>query len=45
MMEYGSGAKLDDKKLLQVASYIISMRGTNPSNPKPIEEGRDVQCQ
>lgn len=45
MMEYGSGAKLDDLKLLQVASYVISMRGTNPPNPKAIEEGRDVQCQ
>lgn len=45
MMPYGSGAKLDDAKVLQVASYIVSMRGTNPADPKPIEQGRDVQCQ
>lgn len=45
MLEYGSGAKLDDLELLKVASYIISQQGSNPANPKAIEEGRDVQCQ
>lgn len=44
MLPYGSGSKLDDDQLLQVASYIISMRGTNPVDPKPIEAGREVLC-
>jgi cytochrome c oxidase cbb3-type subunit 3 len=45
MLPYGSGNKLSDEQLLQVASYIISMRDTHPVDPKPIEEGRDVKCE
>jgi cytochrome c oxidase cbb3-type subunit 3 len=45
MLPYGSGSKLSDEQLLQVASYIISMHGTHPPDPKPIEEGRDVHCE
>jgi cytochrome c oxidase cbb3-type subunit III len=44
MLPYGSGAKLSDEDVLKVVSYIISRRGTNPPEPKPIEEGREVQC-
>ncbi|MBU3678572.1 MAG: c-type cytochrome [Candidatus Kapabacteria bacterium] len=44
MLPYGSGNKLTDRELMQVASYIISKKGTNPPDPKPIEEGRDVIC-
>lgn len=44
MLPYGSGNKLTDRELMQVASYIISKKGTNPPDPKPIEEGRDVLC-
>lgn len=44
MLPYGSGNKLSDRELMQVASYIISKRGTNPPEPKPIEEGREVLC-
>jgi cytochrome c oxidase cbb3-type subunit 3 len=44
MLPYGSSAKLSDEQLLQVASYIISKKGSNPPDPKPIEEGRDVIC-
>jgi cytochrome c oxidase cbb3-type subunit 3 len=44
MLAYGSGNKLSDRELMQVASYIISMRGTKPPDPKPIEEGREVLC-
>lgn len=44
MLAYGSGNKLSDRELMQVASYIISKRGTNPPDPKPIEEGREVLC-
>jgi cytochrome c oxidase cbb3-type subunit 3 len=45
MLPYGSGNKLSDEQMLQVASYIISMRDTHPVDPKPIEEGRDVKCE
>ncbi len=44
MLPYGSGAKLSDEQLLQVSSYIVSMKGTNPPDPKPLEEGRDILC-
>lgn len=44
MLPYGSSNRLSDEQLLQVASYIISMKGTNPPDPKPIEEGRDTKC-
>lgn len=44
MVPYGSGIKLGDLQLMQVASYIVSMRGSKPVNPKPAEEGRDVLC-
>lgn len=45
MLPYGSTNRLSDDELLQVASYVISRRGSNPADPKPIEEGRDVPCQ
>jgi len=44
MLPYGSSNKLSNDQLQQVASYVVSMRGTNPPEPKPIEEGREVPC-
>lgn len=44
MLPYGSGNKMSDKDLLAVASYILSMKGSNPVDAKPPEEGRDVPC-
>lgn len=44
MLPFGTGNRLTDDELVQVASYILSMKGTNPPDPKPIEEGRDVKC-
>lgn len=44
MLPYGNNTKLSDLELVQVASYIISMSGTNPPDPKPIEPDRDVLC-
>jgi len=44
MMPFGTGKMLTDQQLLQVASYVVSKRGTNPPNPKPIEPDRDVDC-
>jgi cytochrome c oxidase cbb3-type subunit 3 len=37
MLPYGNNAKLSDKEVLQIASYVISLHGTNPPNPKPID--------
>jgi cytochrome c oxidase cbb3-type subunit 3 len=45
MLPYGSNNKLSDEQLLQVASYVISMHGTNPADPKPIEPEREILCQ
>lgn len=44
MIPYGSNQKLSDEQLLQVASFIISMKGSNPPDPKPIDPAREVQC-
>ena len=44
MLPYGNTVQLDDKQLVQLASYIISMQGTQPEDPKPIEADRDVIC-
>ena len=44
MLPYGSGVKLTDLQLVQVASYILSMHGTNPPEPKPVDAERDVIC-
>lgn len=44
MLPYGSNNKLTETELMQVASYVISLRGSNPADPKPIEEDRDVIC-
>ncbi|HZS03530.1 MAG TPA: cbb3-type cytochrome c oxidase N-terminal domain-containing protein [Blastocatellia bacterium] len=44
MLPYGTGARLTDQQVLQVASFILSKKGSNPPNPKPIDPERDVQC-
>ncbi len=41
MLPYGSGAKLTQDQLVQVASYVWSKRGSNPPEPKPIDAERD----
>ena len=45
MMPFGGGRVLNDRELLQVASYILSTRGTKPVNPKPADPARDKACQ
>ncbi len=42
MLKYGNGNVLTDEELLDVASYVLSKRGSNPPNPKPIDPARDV---
>lgn len=44
MLPYGSNNKLTDEQLLQVASYVISLHGTNPPDPKPIDPEREKKC-
>lgn len=44
MLAYGSGTPIDDKQLLQLASYVMSMRGTTPAQAKPIDPQREVDC-
>lgn len=44
MLPYGSTNVLSDEDLLKVASYIISRRGSNPPDPKPVDAERDKAC-
>jgi cytochrome c oxidase cbb3-type subunit 3 len=45
MMPYGSNTKLSDDQLLKLASYVVSLRGTNPANPKAPDASREKACQ
>jgi cytochrome c oxidase cbb3-type subunit 3 len=45
MMPYGSNTKLSDDQLLKLASYVVSLRGTNPANPKAPDAAREKACQ
>ena len=45
MLPYGIGKPLTDEQVLQVASYVLSKRGSAPPNPKPIDPERDKACQ
>ena len=44
MLPYGGGPKLSDDQLLQLASFVLSRRGSHPPNPKPIDPARDKAC-
>ena len=44
MLPFGSTQRLTDKELLQVVSYVISKRGSNPNNPKTVDPERDKPC-
>jgi cytochrome c oxidase cbb3-type subunit III len=44
MLPFGGGAPLDDVQLQQLASYVLSRRGSAPPNPKPIDAERDKPC-
>jgi len=45
MQPYGSGQRLTSTQLHQVIAYLVSIRGTNPPNPKPIDPTRELDCQ
>lgn len=44
MLPFGIGKPLSDEQVLQVASYVLSKRGSNPPAPKPADSDRDKQC-
>jgi cytochrome c oxidase cbb3-type subunit III len=44
MLPYGGGPKLSDEQLLQLASYVLSKRGSHPPTPKAIDPARDKAC-
>ncbi len=44
MMPYGSNAPIADEDMTDLISYIASIQGTNPPNPKAVDEARAVQC-
>ena len=44
MLPFGTGKPLTDEQLVLVASYILSRRGGEAPNPKPIEPERDKMC-
>ncbi|MFN7930031.1 MAG: cbb3-type cytochrome c oxidase N-terminal domain-containing protein [Blastocatellia bacterium] len=43
MQPFGTGARLSNRQVLQVASFILSMQGSKPENPKPIDPAREVK--
>jgi cytochrome c oxidase cbb3-type subunit III len=44
MMPYGVGKPLTEQQVLQVASYVLSKRGSSPAAPKPVDPERDKTC-
>ena len=44
MIPYGSGTPLTDEELMQVSSFVLSLQGTNPPDPKPVDMERATIC-
>lgn len=44
MLPYGSGSALSEEQLLQLASYILSRRGSNPPEPRAADPARERAC-
>lgn len=44
MIAYGSGARISDSDLIDLISYIASIQGTEPANPKAADTERAVSC-
>lgn len=45
MLPFGSDSPLTDEELFQVASYVLSKRGSAPENPKAPDPEREKSCQ
>ena len=44
MQPFGVGKPLTDQQIQELASYVLSRRGSNPQNAKPIEPDREKAC-
>jgi cytochrome c oxidase cbb3-type subunit 3 len=44
MLPFGVGKPLTDEQVLQVASYVLSKRGSSPAAPRPPDAERDKEC-
>jgi cytochrome c oxidase cbb3-type subunit 3 len=44
MLPFGGGPTLADEQLRQLASYVLSKRGSLPKAPKPSDPARDKPC-
>jgi cytochrome c oxidase cbb3-type subunit 3 len=44
MMPFGTGQRLTDDQVLQVASYVLSKHDTHPPSPKAREPEREKRC-
>jgi cytochrome c oxidase cbb3-type subunit 3 len=44
MLPYGVGKALSEEQVRQVASYVLSKRGSSPINPKPRDAEHDKPC-
>ena len=44
MLPFGSTQRLTEQELQQVISFVISRKGSNPNNPKPVDPERDKNC-
>ncbi|MFN0122180.1 MAG: cbb3-type cytochrome c oxidase N-terminal domain-containing protein [Blastocatellia bacterium] len=44
MLPYGTGKKLSEREVLEVASFILSKKDSNPPTPKPLDPARDLDC-
>jgi len=44
MLPFGVGKPLTEEQVLQVASYVLSKRGSSPPAPKPPDAERDKAC-
>ena len=44
MLPYGGGPALTEQQVLQLASYILSKRGSNPADAKASDPARDKPC-
>jgi cytochrome c oxidase cbb3-type subunit 3 len=44
MLPYGGGPALSDEQVLQLASFLLSKRGSAPPNAKVPDPARDKSC-
>lgn len=44
MMPYGSNTRISNEDMTDLISYIASIQGTSPANPKAVDESRAVEC-